>query len=430
MMKQVALAILLLTFICSSSIFGQTVVFQSGFEYVTEPVVGVDAANLNGANGQVGLFSGILPTASGSFSPDLMGFKDHPGPNNLTRVLQLDRPNTDASFFAEFDQAISVDGATVSFEVGTRRTSGSFGDVKDYDIIGWDSAGSESFRVRISANSADDAFGQRERVAIVSNQGADILYDLPTVLGEDRDEDVESIGNVADVGEIARIELSLQSDGYVLDFENFIPAGGVRPANSYTTEMLPYNGSATEIARLEFTIKGHPDDNSFRGGHVLDNIFASGNVVPFGVDADFNDDGLFDCQDIDALVAEIVSGNHSAAFDLTNDGLVDGGDQVQWLADAASGNGLSSSYRLGDANLDGSVDVGDFNVWNNNKFTSTAAWCSGDFNHDGSVDVGDFNIWNNNKFTSSGTQAVPEPSTAVLLCGILIVFLGVRRSQI
>jgi len=31
----------------------------------------------------------------------------------------------------------------------------------------------------------------------------------------------------------------------------------------------------------------------------------------------------------------------------------------------------------------------------------TPAWCSGDFTADGSIDVSDFNVWNNNKFTTA-----------------------------
>ena len=347
-------------FAFSHAVPAQTVVFQSGFEYVVEPVVGTDAANLNGAIDQIGAFSGTLPTAAGSFDPDLMGFRDHPGPNNLTRVLQIDRPNASGSFFANFEQAIALDQAEVSFEVGTRRTSGEFGDAKDYDIIGLDAAGNKSFHVRISADSGDASIGRRERVAIVTDDGANVVYDLPTVVGEDRDEDVESIGNLRDLGEIALIQLSLQPDGYVLDFENFIPDGGVRPANAYTTDVLPYNGTASQLSRIEFTFKGDAADNSFRGGHVLDNLFASGNVVSGGIDGDFNDDEAFDCLDIDALVAAIVDGGNDPAFDLTNDGLVDGADQAAWLSEAATANGLGSPYLLGDANLDGSVDVGGF----------------------------------------------------------------------
>ena len=45
-------------------------------------------------------------------------------------------------------------------------------------------------------------------------------------------------------------------------------------------------------------------------------------------------------------------------------------------------------------------------MWNSNKFTSVAAWCSGDFNADGVVDISDFNVWNGNKFTASDASAV------------------------
>ena len=99
-----------------------------------------------------------------------------------------------------------------------------------------------------------------------------------------------------------------------------------------------------------------------------------------GIDGDFNDDGSFDCLDVDALVAEIAAGNHTGSFDMTGDGQVDGGDLNQWLADAGSVNLPSgNAYLPGDANLDGSVEVADFNVWNTDKFTNTAAWCRGDF---------------------------------------------------
>ncbi len=52
------------------------------------------------------------------------------------------------------------------------------------------------------------------------------------------------------------------------------------------------------------------------------------------VTPDFNGDGVLDCDDVDALVAEIVAGNNTATFDLTNDGSVNVDDLDQWLADA------------------------------------------------------------------------------------------------
>ncbi len=156
---------------------------------------------------------------------------------------------------------------------------------------------------------------------------------------------------------------------------------------------------------------------------VFDNLLVVGTSMPGGVDGDFNNDGAYDCLDVDDLVAEIVAGTNSADFDLNGDGSVNDVDLADWLGEAGEANlGPGISYLVGDANLDGSVDVSDFNVWNGAKFTSTPAWCSGDFNADGSIDVSDFNLWNANKFQTSGSGMVPEPSSAGLLiaaaCGI------------
>jgi hypothetical protein len=122
--------------------------------------------------------------------------------------------------------------------------------------------------------------------------------------------------------------------------------------------------------------------------------------------SDFNSDGLYDCLDINALVAEIAAGTHNPAFDLTTDGLVNLADRDAWLAEAGGINlGSGRVYRLGDANLDGLVDGSDFGVWNAHKFTATAAWCDGDFTADGIVDGSDYGVWNVNKFTASDTAA-------------------------
>ena len=137
------------------------------------------------------------------------------------------------------------------------------------------------------------------------------------------------------------------------------------------------------------------------------------------ISGDFDSNGLYECSDIDALVAEIAAGTNGPGFDLTGDGFVDLADRDAWLSEAgaaqlASGN----AYLLGDASLDGTVDGQDFVLWNGNKFSSRPAWCAGDFNADGTVDGQDFVIWNNNKFTTVDANGVPEP-TLVLLPAVL-----------
>ncbi len=127
---------------------------------------------------------------------------------------------------------------------------------------------------------------------------------------------------------------------------------------------------------------------------------------PAPVDGDFDQDGDYDCQDVDNLVAAIAAALNPAAFDLTGDFLVNGLDLTAWLAEAGNHNLPSGQpYLLGDANLNGLVDGSDFSIWNANKFTFVARWCAGDFTANGLVDGSDFNVWNATKFTASDMRA-------------------------
>ena len=144
---------------------------------------------------------------------------------------------------------------------------------------------------------------------------------------------------------------------------------------------------------------------------------------------DFNNDGMFDCLDADALVAEIAGATDAVEFDLNGDGAVNGDDLTAWLAQAGAENLMSgNSYLIGDANLDGTVDGQDFLAWNANKFTATASWCGGDFNADGIVDGMDFVLWNANKFQSANAT-VPEPQLGLVGLLMTSVLLWRRRRQ-
>lgn len=136
--------------------------------------------------------------------------------------------------------------------------------------------------------------------------------------------------------------------------------------------------------------------------------------------------------EVDALVAEIVSGTNNPFDDLTGDGLVNQADLTAWLSAAGEFRlGAGRAYLPGDANLDGVVDGQDFIVWNTHKFMPTAAWTSGDFNADGITDGQDFIVWNTHKFLSSGaTSAVPESGRASLWLGaVALLMLGLRNRQ-
>ncbi len=145
------------------------------------------------------------------------------------------------------------------------------------------------------------------------------------------------------------------------------------------------------------------------------------------IDIDFSDDDQVDCQDIDALIAEIADGGTNASFDLNEDGDVNLLDRDAWLAEAGEIQlGSGKSYLVGDANLDGSVDGLDFNAWNDHKFSESGGWCGADFNADGATDGQDFALWNAAKFT---TSVVPEPSAMMLLLGSAAILGRFRLTQ-
>lgn len=145
---------------------------------------------------------------------------------------------------------------------------------------------------------------------------------------------------------------------------------------------------------------------------------------------DFNYDGLFNCTDVNKLVASIVNGTNRAEFDLNRDGAISHPDLAAWLANAGANNiGPGRSYLAGDGNLDGNVDGADFGIWNSNKFTTNPSFCSGDFDANGVIDGGDFGIWNSRKFTSSDGSFVPEPAFASWSLLLLVTAYGVRMTR-
>jgi hypothetical protein len=183
----------------------------------------------------------------------------------------------------------------------------------------------------------------------------------------------------------------------------------------------------TVVAPFTSLRMGGPSGVTMNVETMTDNILLE-TITVGGIDGDFNNDGLYNCADIDSLVNDIANGTNTGSFDLTGDGQVNSADLTEWLAEAGAANiGPGRPYRVGDANLDGIVDGSDFGLWNSNKFTGNKNWCQGNFNADSVTDGSDFGLWNSNKFTASdGNVVVPEPSS-LLFCGAILVFLLKRR---
>jgi hypothetical protein len=123
----------------------------------------------------------------------------------------------------------------------------------------------------------------------------------------------------------------------------------------------------------------------------------------------------------DALHFALGYGESSAVF--TNFPATFGGQQVD---DTAV---LVTYTRYGDATLDGTVNLADFNRLASNFGQSGKVWTQGDFNYDGLVNLGDFNLLAGNfGLSAAGSEvtpqdwanlaaAVPEPTT-LLLTGV------------
>jgi hypothetical protein len=207
----------------------------------------------------------------------------------------------------------------------------------------------------------------------------------------------------------------------------FVPDPGDQFTVITTTASLTGTFSAVSLPALipHFELTWKPVQ--YTAGSVILEVLS---VTPFVADADFNNDGLYNCVDVDALVVDIAAGTNGPLYDLTGDGFVNQADLNDWLAEAGDVNLPSHNpYLPGDATLDGVVDGSDFGIWNSHKFTSVAAWCSGDFNADGVVDGSDFGTWNSHKFTSSeaSSAVVPEPRAMAIALILTIGMLQTRR---
>ncbi|MCA9184240.1 MAG: M60 family metallopeptidase [Pirellulaceae bacterium] len=139
------------------------------------------------------------------------------------------------------------------------------------------------------------------------------------------------------------------------------------------------------------------DNNQYFAGNIDDvrvydvALSASELAIVARLPGDFNGDGTLTNSDIDALTASTASNAQDVVFDVNGDGLVDANDVLFWIVDL-------KGTRLGDANLDYSVDELDFQIWNAHKFTVSSKWSEGNFlATDGLVDSRDYNVWNRHR---------------------------------
>ena len=206
--------------------------------------------------------------------------------------------------------------------------------------------------------------------------------------------------------------------------------GGNEPTVGFYAMGWQVGGAGVDDSRLTPIVLRTPSIPSATKQLVDDWLTNNANLVT--VAGDFNADGDYTVEDIDALVTAIADGGNDPAFDLDGDGSTDGGDLTLWREIAGSANNASGgAYLPGDADLDGVVDGQDFLIWNDNKFTTSSLWSRGDFTADGTVDGQDFLIWNDSKFQAAdgNVGVVPEPASGTLMIGLTLL-LATRARRI
>jgi hypothetical protein len=254
------------TFTTLFAIFGLScasqaeLVFDTGFDYAGgAPSVGIDANNINGADGQVGSWSGNVPLADmGDGGTEAITFVDFSADTHL----RFDRPGSNpATISADLSRNVDLPGTTVGFQIGTRRTSGSH--VKDIHIVGFSSGGLESFHLIAGAVSGGIA-NEIGRLGFVTDAGATTSWDVPTTIGNDMNGD---FGFTTGIDGVRGIALSLSATGYIIDFTG---------ANSWTSSVIAYNEAAPNLARVEFRLSG--GNTAASSGMLLDDVTV--NAIP------------------------------------------------------------------------------------------------------------------------------------------------------
>ncbi len=407
------------------------------------PVSLTDGATLSWSNVQ-GWNNGVFGepnAATESFVHGSVFLIKDANPNPATFTIQTLSPSDEVEVF--FLGGSGRD-AQVTFDTNSPVIVPSYAEGQNPPNDTWHSVGMVSgatsytglFEVGNMPGSPPDLEGNLSamRVSIVSNFEP-LSLEVDTLTGEVRLQngtvdqpfidyyEITSAGGALDVTD-GTGWMSLHDQGF--DGSAWNEAGG---SNSTALAELSLAAAGSQIeTTTDLSLGNAFNPNVFGAGTDGDLVFKYGvvglsqpitgtvNYVSSTPNCDFDGSGTCTIDDLNAMLAEgpimngvAVTPGVNDEFDLNGDNVIDNADRDLWLSSAAAQNGLGSPYKIGDANLDGFVDVSDFNAWNGAKFTSNLRWDRGDFNGDGFVEVPDFNAWNNNKFQSSdGVASVPS----------------------
>lgn len=313
---------------------------------------------------------------------------------------------------------------------GTVNVTGGVLDMSGSDIAFGDEDGAFNFEGGKILNAASVGFG-------LVNNGGSLAPGSSDSAGTTN---VNGDYLVVNSDAVLEIELGGTADG---QFDKLVVDGDVLLDGSLSVALMdgysPSGGSSFDIFDFStlsgtFTSVNLP---ALAGGLSWDqtNLLTSGVLSITGGNGllgDFNNDGILDASDIDALTAVVISGSNDAAFDVNSDGSVDQADRTVWV------NDLRSTW-FGDSNLDGEFGSGDLvTVFNaaeyEDEIPMNSTWSTGDWNGDGDFDTSDLVV----AFTAAGYEKgpravavanVPEPNSTFGLLAVVLL-MAVRRRRV
>jgi hypothetical protein len=145
------------------------------------------------------------------------------------------------------------------------------------------------------------------------------------------------------------------------------------------------------------------------------------------LDSDFNQNGVYDAEDIDDLTVAVRHSRTETVYDVNKDGMVSVDDRLAWLDNAG--------IRPGDADLNGEFNSGDLvTIFQAGEYQDliegNSGWSEGDFDGNGDSDSSDLVLaLETGNYQFAAIRTVPEPSTAnlLLLSLLMLAPFGKRR---
>ena len=213
------------------------------------------------------------------------------------------------------------------------------------------------------------------------------------------------------------------------DLEGNDEAAGFQAEGDYILSNPLFESQGFEgytVQNLDSMFRFDPEFGMQFGQAFLNGVYFTPDFL--SVYGDFDENGLLDVSDLNAITEAIRSGSHNESLDVNGDGSINLEDARYWVMD------LKQSF-VGDSNFDGEFDSNDLiRVFQGGKYESDefASWQDGDWNFDGLFDSQDvIAVFAGGLYETgprTGPVTVPEPnSMAVIFSGIASVIAGYRR---